>query len=161
WERRGHFQEGCAWIEEALAAAPEAPLRDRGRALNALAFLYWRGGDAERASPVAERALSVNREIGHPRGLAWALGNLGVIAYLRDERELAVSRLEEGVAVARQDGYLPLLSVTLTYLGRTLLWVNGPWDQRAAVVLEEGLGVAEAARSLYARGHALATLGDL
>jgi hypothetical protein len=53
------------------------------------------------------------------------------------------------------------LSVALTFLGRILLWVNGPLNSRAAEVLEEGLELAEAAQSHYATGHALATLGDL
>src|SRR5205807_4222962 len=57
WERRGHFQEGCAWLEEALGGAPDASAGDRGWALNALAFLYWRCGDYERARPLAREAL--------------------------------------------------------------------------------------------------------
>src|SRR5260370_9993031 len=51
WERRGHFEEGCCWLEQALACGGHAPTRYRGLGLHALAFLCLRGGDSERACP--------------------------------------------------------------------------------------------------------------
>ncbi len=87
--------------------------------------------------------------------------NLGMIAYFRNEPGRAVEFLEQSVNMARQGGYAPQLSLALTFLGRTLLWVNGPQDQRAGAVLEEGLRVAQAVESRYAIGHALVTRGDL
>ena len=119
WERRGHLQEGSAWLELALASAGEAPSRDRGRALNALAFLYWQVGDIERAQPIAEQALAVNREVGNTLSVAWALGNLGAIAYFRDEPEVAIAWLEESVVRGRVADYGPFLSLALTFLGRS------------------------------------------
>jgi len=160
WERRGHFQEGCAWLEAALAAG-QACSRYRGAALNALAFLYWRVGDVERAQPIAEQALAVNREFGGTLGVAWALGNLGAIAYFRDQLEAGVVRLDESVALGRQAGYGPFLSLALTFLGRSLLRLNGPSDPRVAAVLQESRALAEGAQMRYALGHALMTLGDL
>src|SRR4029077_6938968 len=99
------------------ADSANAPPQYRGRALNALTFLYWRGGNPERARPIAEQALVVNRRYGRTVDVAWALGNLGMVAYLRHEHELAVARLEESVRLAREAGHLPLLSVALTSAG--------------------------------------------
>jgi predicted ATPase/DNA-binding XRE family transcriptional regulator len=161
WERRGHFQEGCGWLDQALRATPETPTPARGWALNALAFLCWRGGDPDRARPIAEQALIVNGAAGTRRDVAQALLNLGMIAYLRNRPAQALPYLEESVAAARQGAYLPQLSVALTFLGRGLMWVNGPTDRRAAAALHESLGLAKRAQSRYANGHALATLGDL
>jgi non-specific serine/threonine protein kinase len=161
WERRGHLQEGVAWLEETLAIAGDAPFAYRGSALNALAFLYWRLGDVARALPVAEQALEINRDSRNPLSLPFALGNLGIIAYLRDEPGLAVSWLEECVALARRSGYRPLLSVALTFLGRSLLRLHGPTDPRPIQVLEESLALAEDAQAQYAMGHALLALGDV
>ncbi len=161
WERRGHLQEGCAWLEEALARAGEAPSRYRGLALNALAFLYWNLGDVNRAGPIAEEALAVNRENDNPLALPFALGNLGIIAYLRDESGQAARWLEESVAISRRTGYRPLLSVVLTFLGRSLLRLHGPADPRPAAVLRESLELAEGAQARYAMGHALMALGDV
>jgi len=163
WERRGHFQEGCAWLEQALAlpGAGDAPAGLRARALNALAFLYWRGGDAKRAQHIAGQALAAARDDGTSRFLAQALLNVGMTAYLEHEHEVAVERLTESVRFAREDGNPPLLSLALTFLARTRLWLNGPLDAGAVAALEESLALAQAAQSRYATGHALATLGDL
>jgi non-specific serine/threonine protein kinase len=161
WERRGHFQEGCTWLDQALRLAPEAPAADRGAALNALALLCWRGGDPERAQPIGEQALRVNREAGTPRDVAQALLNLGMIAYLSNQPSQALEHLEQSVAVARGAAYFPLLSVALTFLGRTRVWIHGPFDRPAAQALHESLGLGKRSQSLYATGHALATLGDV
>jgi non-specific serine/threonine protein kinase len=161
WERRGHFQEGCAWLERALRSVPETPTPERGWALNALAFLCWRGGDTERAWPIAQEALSVARAAGEPRDVAQAMLNLGMIAYVRNTPVLALPYLEQSVAAARQGGNVPQLSLALTFLARTRLWIEGPFDRRARLLLEESLELARSAQSLYATGHALATLGDL
>jgi non-specific serine/threonine protein kinase len=161
WERRGHFQEGCAWLERTLRSVSDAPTPARGWALNALAFLCWRGGDTGRARPIAEEALTVTRAVGEPRDVAQALLNLGMIAYVRNAPVLALPYLEESVAEARQGGNVPQLSLALTFLARTRLWIEGPFDRRARLALEESLDLARSAESLYATGHALATLGDL
>ncbi len=163
WERRGHFQEGCAWLEQALALPDldRVPVRVRIGALNALAFLYWRGGEADRAKPVAAQALAESRGNGHTRGTAQALLNLGMVAYLQHEYATAITCLDESVPLARQAEAMPLLSVALTFLGRTLFWVRGASDPRVLSVLEDSLALAESVHSRYASGHALATLGDV
>jgi predicted ATPase/transcriptional regulator with XRE-family HTH domain len=161
WERRGHFQEGCAWLEEALAAADQTGSRFRGPALNALSFLYWRAGDVARARPAAEQALAANREQGSVVGAAWALGNLGAIAYYQDQPANAILWLEESEVGARQANNHTLLSMVLTFLARSHVRLNGPGDPRASALLAESLAVAESAQARYPAGHALITLGDL
>jgi predicted ATPase/transcriptional regulator with XRE-family HTH domain len=161
WERRGHFQEGREWLDQALAGAGDAPAWYRGRALNALATLCWEGGDSPRAQPIAEQALTLGSQAGDTRSVAWALVNLGMIAFYRDDPELAVARLEESVPFAREAGDLSFLSLALTLLGRTLVWAKGPHSPQAAVALEESLALAKAAQSLHATGQALTMLGDL
>jgi non-specific serine/threonine protein kinase len=163
WERRGYFHEGSAWLEAALAdhdSTGDTTCLSAG-ALSALAGLYWRSGDIARAQPVAERALAVSRQSGHVGAEAWALGNLGAIAYFDDRPWAAVDWLEQSVEVARRAGHVPLLSLALTYLGRALLCAEGPHSARAAEALHEALRHADAIDSRYASGHALVTLGDL
>jgi non-specific serine/threonine protein kinase len=163
WERRGHFQEGCAWLQQALALpdVETVPVRVHIGALNALAFLYWRGGEAESATPVAAQALAAARADGHTRGVAQALVNLGMAAYLQHDYQTAIACLDESVPLAREARALPLLSVALTFLGRALFWVRGASDARVQSLLEESLALAETVQSRYAAGHALATLGDV
>jgi non-specific serine/threonine protein kinase len=161
WERRGHYQEGCAWLRQALECAVDAPAVQRGRALNALAFLLWRADDADAARPIAEQALALLRESGTARDIGQALLNLGMIAYFREEPILAVACMEESVLFARQAESVSQVCLGLAFLGRTLLWARGPDYPRTAHVLEESLALAEGAQGRYAAGHALMTLGDL
>jgi non-specific serine/threonine protein kinase len=160
WERRGHFQEGCTWLRQALAAGAEAPAEYRARALNALACLYWRGPSIDGASGIAEQALQLSREAGDARDIAWALLNRGMIAYFRDDAEAAIGYLEESVQVARTAGRMALLGLALTFAGRARMWAHGPDDARATSLIVEGLSVAEEAQSRLPMGHALLTLGD-
>jgi predicted ATPase/DNA-binding XRE family transcriptional regulator len=163
WERRGHFQEGCAWLEQGLSRNDGVGLSPgvRATALNALAFLYWRGGAGDRAQPLAEQALAVSQSVGMTRGIAEAYLNLGMSAFLLHDYPRAESCLENSVTFARQADRTPMLSVALAFFARVLLWVNGPHDERATGLLQESLALAQSAQSRYASGHALATSGDL
>jgi non-specific serine/threonine protein kinase len=163
WERRGYFQEGCSWLEAALGNAVD----DDGTTCHlsfsfcALAGLYWRSGDLVHAQPYAEKGLEVSRATGHLGAEAWALGNLGAIAYFNNQAREAVDWLEQSVSLACKVGYQPLLSLALTYLGRALLSADGPQSPRVAAVLREALQNAREVGSRYASAHALVTLGDL
>ena len=163
WERRGHANEGCTWLEHALARDDVADIPDEVRcgALNALAFLYWRSGAADRAEPAAQEALAIGRAATYERGMAAALINLGMSAFLQHEYQCAEVCLEQGVEHARQINRPPMLGVALSFLGRVLLTAHEDGEDRAATVIQEALSVARAAQSRYTTGHALATWGDL
>ena len=160
WDHRGHFQEGCAWLEEALAAAGDAPARYRCKALNALAALCWGGGDAPRAQPIAEQALVVSREAEDTRGVAWALLSLGMIAHYQDRLDWPWRGWRSACPSRDRQATWP------SSASRSRFWdvyCCGPGGRRmnAPPLLEEGLALAVAAQSRYATGHALLTLGDL
>jgi tetratricopeptide (TPR) repeat protein len=161
WERRGHFREGCAWLEEALERTPNSTSVYRGLALNALAFLYWRTGDFERAYPIAQAGLAFNRASGRTLAIAFALGNLGAIAYFRNDPGLGIAEFEESVALGREVAYRPFLSVVLAFLARSYLRLNGPFDQRVPQLLEESLALAENTGARYAMSQALMIYGDV
>jgi non-specific serine/threonine protein kinase len=162
WERRGLSSEGRDWLEQALArAGEEAPPKYHGRVLSALANFYWRGGEPARARPLTLRALELARAAGDVRGEAWALFSLGMIAYFLGESEAAIDDLEACLPLARQAGHLTLQSLTLTFIGRILLWSDGPDHPRVSEALDESFTLAAAAESRYATGHMLLTLGDL
>jgi tetratricopeptide (TPR) repeat protein len=162
WERRGHFQEGCAWLEEALAVAGgTSTARARSMALNALAGLYWRGGDVARAQAISQQALLASRQAGDAAMEAWALGNLGASAYFAERPGQAVDWLERSVALGRQVGHPALLSVGLSLLARARLGLDGADEPAVAVLLDEAVQRAEAAGSRYALGYALTAKGDL
>jgi non-specific serine/threonine protein kinase len=162
WERQGLSSEGRTWLEQALAhAGDDAPPKYHGRVLSALANFYWRGGEPARARPLTRRALELARAAGDTRGEAWALFSLGMIAYFLDESDVAVGYLETCLPLARRDNLQVLHSLTLTFIGRVLLWAKGPDHPRVAAALKSSFVLAAAADSRYATGHMLLTCGDL
>ncbi len=64
---------------QALALAPQAATSAQAAILDALANLYRKRGDFERALAHAERALAIREEIGELLGIAKSLGNLGFL----------------------------------------------------------------------------------
>src|SRR5690349_5787327 len=73
--------------------------------MNALAFLYWRvamcGGGADRAAGAGIQPWQLAAV-----GVAFALGNLGAIAYLRNQKQDSVAWLEACVdSLARSAGW--------------------------------------------------------
>jgi non-specific serine/threonine protein kinase len=159
WERRGHQREGCAWLDQVLAIAGDAPLELRGRALNAFANLLWTAGDVDRAEPLAAQALIACQD--NVRGTAWALLNLGMIAYYKADAERAIAQLERGLPPAREADDLALLSLALSSLGRVLLWARGPGDLVASASLDESIVVAREAGSLHALSQALGGAAEM
>jgi predicted ATPase/DNA-binding SARP family transcriptional activator len=59
WNLHGHWTEGRRLLDAALAAAPEAPLALRARALDAAGSLAQRQGDLERARELYEQGLAI------------------------------------------------------------------------------------------------------
>lgn len=64
---------------QALALAPQAATSAQAAILDALANLYRKRCDFERALAYAERALAIREEIGELLGIAKSLGNLGFL----------------------------------------------------------------------------------
>src|SRR5262249_50599042 len=62
WLPTGRWSEGRAWLESALAAAPDAPASLRGRASRCLSALAQEQGDFEYARRLLETTLEAQRE---------------------------------------------------------------------------------------------------
>ena len=160
WHRRGHFLEGCRWLESALAVGAEESAYLRGMGLNALAQLLWSRDDFAEAERRAEEAHRVCAEAGDTRGLALALTNWGLATFLRGESGRAVTFLEESLRAARLGVDRSLTGLALRSLGRALLWANGPDEPRVVMLVRESLALARQDGSRHAAGMALTTLGD-
>ena len=64
WTRRGHYGEGCRWLEDVLEKQGPASAEARAEAQNAMGWLaYWQG-DIERASNAAEEGLLLCKRAG-------------------------------------------------------------------------------------------------
>jgi predicted ATPase/class 3 adenylate cyclase len=106
----------------------------------------WMRGDHERAKTLHEESLLLYRQEGDKRGIAWALGGLGVVSFDRGDHERGKELVEEAVALSRQQGGADPLAPQLISLGAMYL-LEG--DYARAVELNE-----EAAALLRERGNA-------
>ena len=97
WVNRGHFTEGRAWLDGAIAAAPsESAGRIRG--LLAVARLSFWQGDYTSASSLCRACLDLCRRWGHEKTRGWALALLGSIHAYRGEYQESQSQFEEVLA---------------------------------------------------------------
>jgi predicted ATPase/DNA-binding winged helix-turn-helix (wHTH) protein len=100
WQLHADFSEGRAGLEAALAAAPDAPLVSRAKALNGLGVLAAEDGDIEAAEQAFEASLEVAGELDDDERRMAVLTNLGNIAFFRQDFDRARDLYDEGGRLA-------------------------------------------------------------
>ena len=161
WNARGYFSEGRHWLERALAAAPDAPVRVRATALTGAAMLAWLMLDHTAARDLDEEALALWQEIGDEVGIAWVLNQLGATYTVMDELAAGRAYAEESVACWRRmesERAVGLLNA-LNDLGLVARLQGDYATARAAG--EEQLARARACADARETGFALRQLGRL
>jgi predicted ATPase/DNA-binding SARP family transcriptional activator len=104
WQLHADLGEGRAALEAALAAAPDAPLVSRAKALNGLGVLAAEEGDIDAAEQAFEASLEVARELDDDARRMAVLTNLGNIALFRQDFDRARDLYEEGAELASRLG---------------------------------------------------------
>ncbi len=110
WDVRGYLSEGRQWLQQVLevgrvqlAQSASAEYRTRyGRALNQASWLAWRQGDYASARAFSEEGLTLCRELGDKRGVAFALINLGRVALNQGDYATARALLEQSPTLCRE-----------------------------------------------------------
>jgi tetratricopeptide (TPR) repeat protein len=146
WQIRGYVREGLDWLTVTLSAAPASPTSaHRAKALATAATLARATSDFSKARTLYEDALSIWRVLDNRRGIAAALGNLGMVSYDQGDYPAAMARHEESLAIWRELG-------DRYGIARTLL---------ASGNASYSLGNEAAAESLYEQSLAIEReLGD-
>jgi predicted ATPase len=104
WLLHADLSEGRAALEAALAAAPDAPLVSRAKALNGLGVLAAEDGDIEGAERAFEESLEVARRLDDDERRMAVLTNLGNIAFFRQDFDRARNLYDEGARLAEKLG---------------------------------------------------------
>jgi predicted ATPase/DNA-binding SARP family transcriptional activator len=104
WQLHADLREGRAALDAALAAAPDAPLVSRAKALNGLGVLAAEEGDIDAAEQAFEASLEVARELDDDERRMAVLTNLGNIALFRQDFDRARDLYEEGAELATELG---------------------------------------------------------
>ncbi len=103
---------------------------------------YERVGDLKMAMQYNLQNLELNREVGNPRGEAWALHNMGSVTTQMQQPDKAIAYYEQALALFRQIDYLTGESRVYSRLGLV---------HRAQGNHEQALAAQEHSRDLSAR----------
>jgi predicted ATPase/DNA-binding SARP family transcriptional activator len=99
WMARGLHAEGLRWLGQALAACPQPSAR-RARALFATAVFEIRLGRLWQASTIGAQIASLATELGEPAGLAEALHQQSMLAWVAGDWAAAAELASQASAAA-------------------------------------------------------------
>jgi predicted ATPase/class 3 adenylate cyclase len=158
WQLRGHLAEGARRFEAALGA-DDRPTPARAQALQGAGDIASSTGDTATHRRCTEECLSLQRQLGNPRGVAIALWGLAAVT-LDDGNIVGAQRiLEESVRTLHEVGD----EHDALHVDRTLAWTHellGDLD-RARSLHEDTLRRARALDNKYAMANTLGSLASL
>ena len=157
WFMRGHFSEGRAWLEQALALGGAISPHARSKALSGVGMLVWRQGDLARAAALLQEGANLARAAGDRAGLGYALHHLAHVREQQGDAGDAIGLYEESLALFQQPDQPWGRALTLTCLGEALHRQGD--DERATPLLEEGLARWRALGDRHGIADALLLLG--
>lgn len=102
WHRRGHLQEGHAWLERAVAQGDRVDPATRAPAFLTLANIANNLEDLDQAGTLYRTSLDLFEQLGNKTGAAAALTGLGMVATSRGDYERAETSLLQGLAIWRE-----------------------------------------------------------
>jgi predicted ATPase/DNA-binding SARP family transcriptional activator/DNA-binding CsgD family transcriptional regulator len=117
WEIRSHFLEGSRWLEAVLQETRHTDTATRAEALTEAGTFAFHRGDYRQATVLHGEALTLYKELGDERGVAFALMCLGVQALEQGDYERAKPLFEEALASSQQLGDERTSAYTLHNLG--------------------------------------------
>lgn len=118
WEFRGYLTEACTWLEAVLARPLETlPLRARFSLHTACGRFYLLRGLNERAQNMFESALDLAHRSQHPRDIAEACNQLGLLALEQQDFGRAESLCQRSLSLHRSHDNKRGVAVSLNNLG--------------------------------------------
>ncbi|MDQ3707447.1 MAG: tetratricopeptide repeat protein [Chloroflexota bacterium] len=122
WWTRNYLSEASDWLARVLGRQEEGPTLVRTKALNAAGTIALFRGDYSQARGFYQQCLDGRREllgrgIGDMRGIAGALGNLGLVAWNLEDYEQAYALNKESLEILRELGDKHGMARSLTGLG--------------------------------------------
>ena len=133
WYRRGLFALG----RELLAAALRLTTPDRSaraRALNGLASIHLALDDPAASLACHEEGLALRRELNDPLGIATALHNMGLTAYVLGDYAQAIAWLHESIAAdpnadpAQAWAHIGIISLDMLDLAESRRWLERAYE---------------------------------
>jgi predicted ATPase/DNA-binding CsgD family transcriptional regulator len=99
---RTHWREGLEWMEQTLAANPDAPDSLRAKALHSVGALAFQAGYFRQARAYLEQALALARAANDRWNIAWSLSWLGLVVLQGNAFDQSAAVLDESLALFRE-----------------------------------------------------------
>jgi non-specific serine/threonine protein kinase len=87
--------QGCAWLERALRAAPDAPPALRARALGIAGWMYAASSEQDKSLAYLDEAAELYTALGRPVDASFFLGMQSMVHFLRGDCDTAAAVLED------------------------------------------------------------------
>ncbi len=159
WDRLGHYREGLAWLERALAVAQHAAPGVYMRALRRVGLLASNIGRHVLADAASASSLALARSLGDQAGMGWALLILAVQAERQGDHARYGQLQQQSLACFRAAGNKYGLTHALCNLGD---WAYAEQDYaRSAAWSTEALAIASELPDKQYAADALKALGQL
>jgi predicted ATPase/DNA-binding CsgD family transcriptional regulator len=161
WWIRGHFAEGRRLMEEALSVNGSAamPTSARAQGLFVAGTMACGQGDHSSAEPLLEESVTLFREVGDTRGVAYALGSAAVSAITQEQYGRGIDYSEEAadlfLEVGDKWGAAPMLGCS------AVGWLNRGHHGRAKSLAEQGLRLCRETGDKHGTSIALCTLAGV
>jgi predicted ATPase/DNA-binding SARP family transcriptional activator/DNA-binding CsgD family transcriptional regulator len=160
WEARGHYGEGCGWLEAALAGANGASAAARAGALEGFGQLVHHTGDVDPVVEAAEEGLKLCDEAGLGGAVAANfLRTLGYTAQMHGHHERAKEHLEESLRLSRGADDGSGIASSLLVLGGVLHSLGD--RERGMQLFEEGMALCREHGYVELLGSTLYSAGFL
>ncbi len=104
WILHGYYNEGRAFLEQALVASQGVSVLVRSKALRTAAYLALNQDDLHKAATFCEESLVLSRELGDTVGITDALEIRGHLARIQNDFVAARPLIEQVVSLAREMG---------------------------------------------------------
>jgi predicted ATPase/class 3 adenylate cyclase/DNA-binding CsgD family transcriptional regulator len=139
WLTRGYYNEGRAFLEQALARSEGIEATVRAKAFWAAATMASFQGDTDRVEALSQESLTLHRKLGDRRGIAYSLYYLGSASANRGDYATARQLAEEALALRREVGNKHDIAWSLNSLA---IFVSEQGEySRACALFEESLAL--------------------
>jgi predicted ATPase/DNA-binding CsgD family transcriptional regulator len=138
WFERGYLSEGRLWLDESLAASPEAS-PERARALSGNGVLARYQGDYGRAERLCREALELFRSLDDFKGVAEATTGLALIRSARGDYPEAETLYREALSIYERLEDEAGIARTLDRFALNFV-ITGEFD-RARPLFERSIGL--------------------
>jgi predicted ATPase len=139
---QGRYTQAEQLIRESMAIYGELGRSSEAGALLYLGAAFRLQGHAEAAGQLYRDSLTASQAMGHRSLTALCLGELGCLAFARQDYHLAETLQQEALAIWGQIGHEPELASTLRHLGHIAIAADQTRRAEARQYFEEALQLA-------------------